>query len=83
MPHSVTPESSPGDDSSRAISQADIIKTEPDTQDVTMEDAPTPPTAEKPKVNLEEVFDDEDPDEEFPSSAPAIKEEELSRSAPM
>lgn len=85
MPHSVTPESTPAEDSSRAISQVDAIKSEPDTQDVAMEDAPTPPppTSEKAKVNLEELFDDEDSDEEFPSSAPVVKEEELSQPAPM
>ncbi|KAH7064275.1 hypothetical protein BKA63DRAFT_525102 [Paraphoma chrysanthemicola] len=66
MPHSVTPDSTPGDDSSRTISQVDNIKSEPETQDVAMNDAPSPPPA-RPKVNLEELFDDEDSDEEFPS----------------
>lgn len=86
MPHSVTPETTPADDTPRTISQVDAIKPEPDTQDVAMEDAPTPPpapVAEKAKVNLEELFDDEDSDEEFPSSAPVVKEEELSQPAPM
>ncbi|KAF1840275.1 DNA primase small subunit [Cucurbitaria berberidis CBS 394.84] len=83
MPHSVTPESTPADDSSRTISQAGSIKSEPDTQDVAMEDAPTPPVAEKSKINLEELFDDEDSDDEFPSSAPVLKEEELSQPAPL
>lgn len=84
MPHSITPESTPADDSSRTISQVDSIKQEPETQDVTMDDAPSPPAAEKPKVNLEALFDDEDSDDEFPSSAPAVKsEEESSQPAPM
>ena len=83
MPHSITPESTPADDSSRTVTQ-DAIKTELETQDVSMEDAPTPPAAEKPKVNLEELFDDEDSDEEFPSSAPeATSQEESSQPAPV
>jgi hypothetical protein len=84
MPHSVTPESTPADESSRTISQVDSIKSEPETQDVSMDDAPSPDEAEKPKVNLEELFDDEDSDDEFPSSAPVVKsEEELSQPAPL
>jgi hypothetical protein len=84
MPHSVTPESTPADGSSRTISQVDSIKLEPESQDVAMDDAPNPATAEKPKVNLEALFEDEDSDDEFPSSAPAVKsEEESSQPAPM
>lgn len=84
MPHSITPESTPVDDFSRNVSQVDTIKSEPDAQDVVMENAPTPPAAERPKINLEELFDDEDSDEEFASSAPAIKsEQELTQAAPM
>jgi hypothetical protein len=81
MPHA-TPDST-ADDSSRTMSQDDIVKPEPETQDVTMDDASSPPAtaaaaaaAEKPKVNLEDLFDDEDSDEEFPSSAPGVKSEE-------
>lgn len=81
MPHSVTPESTQGDESSRTISQVDTIKSEPETQDVAMDDAPGP-AEEKPKVNLEELFDDEESDEEFPSSAPAVKSEEDESSQP-
>jgi DNA primase small subunit len=82
MPHSVTPESTPGDES-RTISQVDTIKSEPETQDVAMDVAPSPPP-EKPKVNLEDLFDDEDSDDEFPSSAPVVKsEEESSQPAPL
>lgn len=82
MPHSVSPDSTPTDDTSRTVSQMETTKSEPDTQDISMEDAPSP-TA-KPKVNLEELFDDEDSDEEFPSSAPVIKsEDESSQPAPM
>lgn len=84
MPHSITPESTQGDESSRTISQMDSIKSEPETQDVAMDDVPEPAAEDKPKVNLEELFNDEDSDEEFPSSAPPVKsEEESSQPAPM
>jgi DNA primase small subunit len=82
MPHSVTPEATPGEESSRTVSQVDTIKSEPETQDVSMDDAPSPAAEQKPKVNLEELFDDEDSDEEFPSSAPAVKSEEESSQPP-
>lgn len=65
------------------MSQVDTIKSEPGTQDIAMEDAPTPPAAEKPSVNLEDLFDDDDSDEDFPSSAAQVKEEDLSQPAPM
>lgn len=62
----------------------DSIKSEPETQDVAMDDVPGLAAEEKPKVNLEELFNDEDSDDEFPSSAPAVKsEEESSQPAPM
>ena len=65
------------------MSQADDIKPESGTQDATMEDAPSPPApAEKSKVNLEELFDD-DSDGEFASSAPVKSEEEASQPAPL
>ncbi|KAI4609951.1 hypothetical protein J4E83_008516 [Alternaria metachromatica] len=84
MPHSVTPDSTLAEESSTAMSQSDAIKPEPDTQDVAMEDAPTATAVEKPKVNLEELFDDEDSDEEFPSSAPApTSQEDASQPAPI
>jgi DNA primase small subunit len=86
MPHSISPESTPADESSREMSQAEDVKPEPDTQDATMEDAPSPPTtaADKPKVNLEELFDDDDDsDGEFASSAPVKSEEEASQPAPL
>lgn len=83
MPHSLSPESTPADEASRATSQGETIKSEPDTQDIAMEDAPTPATAEKPSVNLEDLFDDDDSDEDFPSSAAQVKEEEPSQPAPM
>ena len=87
MPHSVSPESTPAGGSSREMSQADDIKPEPETQDATMEDAPSPPApapapTEKSKVNLEELFDD-DSDGEFASSAPVKSEEEASQPAPL
>jgi hypothetical protein len=82
MPHSITPESTPADEPSSTTPVT--IKPEPETQDVAMDDAPSPAAAEKPKVNLEELFDDEDSDEEFPSSAPVLKsEEESSQPAPL
>jgi hypothetical protein len=84
MPHSVTPESTPAEESSATPSQADAVKPEPETQDVAMEDAPAPAAAEKPKVSLEELFDDEDSDGEFASSAPApTSQEDASQPAPM
>jgi DNA primase small subunit len=84
MPHSVTPETMSADETSNPPSQVDNIKSEPETQDVAMDDAPSPAVAEKPKVNLEELFDDEDSDDEFPSSAPVVKsEEESSQPAPL
>lgn len=85
MPHSVTPDSTPVDDSSRTISQVDTVKSEPESQDVAMDDAPSPAVAaaEKPKVNLEDLFDDSESDGEFPSSAPVKSEEESSQPAPL
>ncbi len=85
MPHSIDSESTPAEGSSAATSQVENIKTEPDTtHDIAMEDAPTPPATEKSKVNLEELFDDDDSDEEFSSSAQTFKsEEELSQAVPM
>jgi DNA primase small subunit len=84
MPHSVTPEATSADESSRTVTQVDNIKSEPEIQDVSMDDAPSPAAAERPKVSLEELFDDEDSDEEFASSAPAVKsEEESSQPAPL
>lgn len=72
------------DDSPNTVSQVDTIKSEPESQDVAMDDVSPPPAAEKPKVNLEELFDDDDSDDEFPSSAPIqTSQEELSQSAPM
>ncbi|KAF2244589.1 prim-pol domain-containing protein [Trematosphaeria pertusa] len=73
MPHSVTPEPTPGGDSSRTISQATM---DPESPDIPMADAPSPAEAETTKVNLEELFNDEDSDAEFGSSAPLIKSEE-------
>ena len=69
------------------MSQADDIKPEPETQDATMEDAPSPaaPT-QKSKVSLEDMFDDDDDNEsdgEFASSAPVKSEEESSQPAPV
>jgi DNA primase small subunit len=48
-----------------------------------MDDAPSPAAAEKTKVSLEELFDDEDSDGEFASSAPVKPEEDASQPAPM
>ncbi len=84
MPHSITSESTPAEESSATLSQADAVKLEPETQDVAMDDAPIPAVVEKPKVSLEELFDDEDSDEEFASSAPApTSQDDLSQPAPM
>jgi DNA primase small subunit len=78
MPHSITPESTPADDVSQTMSQAPI-KPEHDPQDIAMEDAPTPAEADRAKVDLEALFDDEDSDQEFPSSAPVKSEEDPSQ----
>jgi len=84
MPHSISPESTPADETPQSASQVDNIKPEPETEDVAMEDAPAPAAADKAKVNLEELFDDEDSDDEFKSSAPvAISQEDASQPAPM
>jgi DNA primase small subunit len=84
MPHSITPESTLAEDASMPVSQEDAIKTEAETQDIKMEDAPTPPVEEKAKVNLEDIFDDEDSDGEFASSAPVpTSQDEPSQPAPM
>jgi DNA primase small subunit len=84
MPHSVTPESTTGEESSAAVLQVDIVKSEPETKDVAMDDAPSATETEKSKVNLEELFDEEDSDDEFPSSAPGVKsEEDMSQPAPL
>lgn len=84
MPHSVSLESTPAQETSQATSQTDDVKPEPETQDVAMEDVPPATTAETSKVKLEELFDDEDSDPEFPSSAPALaSQEDASQPAPM
>ncbi|KAF2640312.1 prim-pol domain-containing protein [Massarina eburnea CBS 473.64] len=90
MPHSITSESTPMDDSSNPVSQTmkqepdtqDIVKQEPDTQDIAMGDAPNATEDNKEEVNLEGIFDDGDSDGEFASSAPQVKSEEPSQSAP-
>jgi hypothetical protein len=83
MPHSTTPESNSADTPSATASQVDNIKPEPTTQDATMEDASSPVAAEKTRVDLEDLFDDEDSDGEFASSAPVKPEDEASQPAPM
>jgi len=86
MPHSISPESTPADETAQSASQVDNIKPEPETQDVAMEDAPAPApaAADKARVNLEELFDEEDSDDEFKSSVPAAtSQEDASQPAPM
>ena len=83
MPHSTTPDSSSAETPSATASQVDNIKPEPTTQDATMEDASSPVAAEKTRVDLEELFDDDESDGEFASSAPVKSEEEASQPAPM
>lgn len=81
MPHSITPGSTPAYESSATVSQT-IMKSEP-TEDVAMDDAPSPAKAEDTvKVDLEDLFDDDDEDdEEFASSAPVKSEQEASQPA--
>jgi DNA primase small subunit len=77
MPHSITPESTPTDEQT-------AVKPEQSTQDIAMDDAPSPVEAEtddNAKVNLEELFDDDGSDGEFASSAPVKSEEEASQPA--
>jgi DNA primase small subunit len=81
MPHSITPESTPANGSSQTTSQDPIKmdsenKMEPDNTDIAMADASSAAEEEKAKIDLEGIFDDEDSDEEFPSSAPPVKAEE-------
>ena len=85
-----TPEFTPPDESSREMSQVEDVKPEPESPDATMEDAPSlpapaqePAATEKSKVNLEELFDDDDSDGEFASSAPVKSEEDASQPAPV
>ena len=59
---------------SQTVSQA-TIKSEPDTQDTAMEDAPTTADVKDTKANLEDLFDD-DSDQEYSSSAPVKTEED-------
>lgn len=70
------------------MSQAEETKPEPESQDATMDDAPSPapaaaPPAEKAKASLEDLFDDDDSDGEFASSAPVKSEGEASQPAPL
>ncbi|KAF2477921.1 prim-pol domain-containing protein [Lindgomyces ingoldianus] len=78
MPHSISPESTPAEDSSMPHVNAQPLKSEPSTpsKDIAMSDALSSPEDSKTKVNLEGLFDDEDSDLEFPSSASQIKSEE-------
>lgn len=48
-----------------------------------MSDGVSPSEAEVKQVDLEGLFDDEDSDEEFPSSAPQIKSEDISSQEPV
>ncbi|KAF2739401.1 prim-pol domain-containing protein [Polyplosphaeria fusca] len=79
MPHSITPESTPQEESQDSVT----VKAEPETQtqDFDMPDAPA--EADKAKVNLEDLFNDEDSDNEFSSSAPQIKAEQPPSSPPV
>lgn len=83
MPHSITPESTAASAGNVEMSQTETMKSEPDTQDVPMDDVPSAPTESKSKTNLEALFDDEDSDGEFASSAPVAKEGQSSQPAPM
>ncbi|OCK79389.1 eukaryotic and archaeal DNA primase small subunit [Lepidopterella palustris CBS 459.81] len=89
MPHSISPEASPADDSTLPLADAQPlsngVKEEPSStsQDVTMSDAASPSEAEKNKVVLEGLFDDDDSDDEFSSSAPQIRPEEAPSPEPL
>ena len=88
MPHSLSPREVPFDDTSRPMSQADdAMKSEPNTQDVAMDDADM--TAQT-KKDLEAMFDGDDddiaddiPDDAFPSSPPQADSQEASQPAPV
>ncbi|PVH94382.1 prim-pol domain-containing protein [Periconia macrospinosa] len=75
MPHSVSPGSTPAEGATQTMSQA-TNHAEPEIEDTTMEEAPNPAEAEAAKVNLEDMFDDDDPDDEFTSSAPQFRPKE-------
>lgn len=81
MPHSQSSEHTPASDVMLDMSQTSTVKAEPDVEDVAMADAPLA-SESKAKANLEALFDNDDSDDEFPSSAPVIKEES-SQPAPM
>ena len=89
MPHFTLPEPSPVDDSILPHVPAQPLnegpKEEPfvESQDTIMSDSISPSEAEAKRVNLEELFDDEDSDEEFPLSAPQIKSEDISSQEPV
>ncbi|KAF2007819.1 prim-pol domain-containing protein [Amniculicola lignicola CBS 123094] len=83
MPHSISPQSTQtleADSPPAANPNPDLP-----SQDMSMSDASSPAAAEEQaKVNLEELFNDEDSDNEFSSSAPQVKfEDELSQPAPL
>ena len=89
MPHSTSPEPSLVDDSILPHVPAQPLndgpKEEPfvESPDTIMSDGISTLEAEAKQVNLEELFDDEDSDEEFPSSAPQIKSEDISSQEPV
>ncbi|KAF2200834.1 prim-pol domain-containing protein [Delitschia confertaspora ATCC 74209] len=73
MPHSISQESSIDEDFSMPQADAQPIKEETTTQpqDVEMADADSPKEEQDAKVNLEDLFNDDDSDGEFTSSAPS------------
>lgn len=84
MPHSLTPDSTSADATTEHMSHSEKSDAESASQDVAMEDASTPqPVADKPTVLLDELFDDEDSDGEFASSAPVATSQEESQPAPL
>lgn len=83
MPHSITPESTAAIVGAVEMSQTETIKSEPEMQDVPMDDVPSVAAETKSKTNLEALFDDEDSDGEFASSAPVVREDQSSQPIPL
>ncbi|OCL14118.1 hypothetical protein AOQ84DRAFT_359191, partial [Glonium stellatum] len=89
MSHSLSPDASPVDDDilphapPKPLNDAPKEESTLEPQDAIMSDGISPLEAEAKRMNLEELFDDEDSDQEFPSSAPQIKSEETLSQEPV
>jgi DNA primase small subunit len=75
MPHSITPDLASTDDIPRTMSQA-TIEAEHNSEDISVQDAPSLAEADTTKAGLESLFDDDVSDQDFPSSAPVQSEQD-------